>query len=68
VRGYVWVVIGALLLLVGGVWFFQGIDVLKGSGMSGKTLWAVVGPIVALVGLVLIGIGVRTVRRAAATR
>jgi hypothetical protein len=68
VRGYLWVVIGALLLLVGGVWFFQGIDVLKGSGMSGKTLWAVVGPIVAVVGLALIGIGIRAVRRAAASR
>jgi hypothetical protein len=66
VRGYVWVVIGALLLLVGGVWFFQGIDVFKGSGMSGKTLWAVVGPIVAVLGLALIGIGVRAVRRASA--
>ncbi len=63
-RGWLWVVIGALLALVGGVWFFQGIDVLKGSGMSGKTLWAVVGPIVALVGLALIGVGVRAVRRA----
>ena len=41
---------GALLVIVGLVWFLQGIDVLGGSGMSGKTLWAVVGPIVAVVG------------------
>jgi hypothetical protein len=60
-----WVVIGALLVLVGGVWFFQGIDVLKGSVMSGKTLWAVLGPIVVLAGLVLVIVGVRAARRAA---
>jgi len=51
---------GAVLVLVGVVWFLQGIDVLGGSGMSGKTLWAVVGPIVALVGA---GIAVAGTRR-----
>ena len=33
-----------------------------GSGMSGKTLWAVIGPLVALVG---VGIGVAGLRRRA---
>jgi hypothetical protein len=48
--------VGALLVIVGVVWFLQGIDVLGGSGMSGKTLWAVVGPIVAIVGAgILVG-------------
>jgi drug/metabolite transporter superfamily protein YnfA len=42
--------IGVVLVLVGLLWFLQGIDVVGGSGMSGQTLWAVVGPIVALVG------------------
>jgi hypothetical protein len=51
--------IGALLVIVGLVWFLQGIDVLGGSGMSGKTLWAVIGPIVAIVGA---GIMVGTLR------
>lgn len=51
--------IGALLVVVGGVWFLQGIDVLGGSGMSGKTLWAVIGPIVALVGAGLFVAGLR---------
>jgi len=46
--------IGVLLVLVGVVWFLQGIDVLGGSGMSGKTLWAVIGPVVALAGVVLL--------------
>ena len=65
-RGWLWIVIGALVVLVGAVWTLQGLNVLGGSGMSGKTLWAVVGPIVGVVGLVLIGVGVRVIRRAPA--
>ena len=56
--------IGALLAVVGAVWFLQGIDVLGGSGMSGKTLWAVVGPIVALVGVGLVVAATSRGRRA----
>ena len=62
-RGWLWVVLGVLLVLVGGLWMLQGLDVLGGSAMSGKTLWAVVGPIVALVGLGLAVFGARQVRR-----
>jgi len=47
------VVLGALLVLVGAVWTLQGIGVLGGSVMSGKPLWAVVGPLVAIAGAVL---------------
>ena len=52
--------VGALLVVVGAVWFLQGIDVLGGSGMSGKTLWAVIGPVVALLG---VGVGAAGLRR-----
>jgi hypothetical protein len=55
--------VGALLVIVGLVWFLQGIDVLGGSGMSGKTLWAVVGPIVAIVGAGILVSALRTSRR-----
>jgi len=51
--------VGALLVIIGAVWFLQGIDVLGGSGMSGKTLWAIIGPIVALVGVVILLGGLR---------
>jgi hypothetical protein len=54
--------VGVVLLVVGALWFLQGIDVVGGSGMSGKTLWAVVGPIVALVGVGLLVAGVRRKR------
>ena len=45
---------GLLLCLVGGVWIAQGTDVLHGSGMSGQGQWAVIGVIVALIGLALL--------------
>ena len=53
------VALGAFLGLIGVVWFLQGIDVLGGSVMSGVTLWAVVGPIVALAGAGLVATGLR---------
>ena len=46
--------LGGVLVVIGLVWFLQGIDVLGGSAMSGVTLWAIVGPIVALAGVALI--------------
>jgi hypothetical protein len=56
---WLWIVIGALVIVAGVVWMLQGLNVLGGSGMSGQTLWAVVGPIVALVGVALVIFGVR---------
>jgi hypothetical protein len=46
--------LGVLLVFVGLVWTFQGLGVVKGSVMTGVTLWAVVGPIVAVLGAVLV--------------
>jgi len=46
-------VVGILLLLVGLVWFFQGIGVIEGSFMTDQPVWAVIG-----VALVAIGVGV----------
>jgi len=45
------IVIGVLLVLVGTVWFFQGINVLPGSFMTGQTQWAVYGAIAFLAGI-----------------
>jgi hypothetical protein len=53
------VVIGALFILAGAVWFFQGIDVLGGSFMSGEAIWAVIGGIAVVAGIALIVSGIR---------
>jgi hypothetical protein len=34
---------GAVAVLMGGVWFLQGINVLPGSFMTGQIRWAVYG-------------------------
>ena len=58
------VVIGLVAALAGLVWTLQGLGYVGGSFMSGATMWAVIGPIVALIGLVLITVGLRSRRRA----
>jgi hypothetical protein len=42
-----------ILILIGAVWFFQGINVLPGSFMTGQTRWAVIGAVTAGVGVVV---------------
>jgi hypothetical protein len=54
--------VGVVLVAVGALWFLQGVDVLGGSGMSGKTVWAVIGPIVAVAGAGLLVAGRRRPR------
>ncbi len=62
-RRIVIVVAGAAAVLAGLVWTLQGLGYVGGSFMSGATVWAVIGPLVALAGLVLIGLGLRGRRR-----
>jgi hypothetical protein len=45
---------GLILLLMGTIWFLQGIGVLPGSFMSGQPRWAVNGAIAIAVGLALV--------------
>lgn len=49
---------GVILAAVGLVWTLQGVGVLQGSAMTGSALWAIIGPIVLVIGLVLIWIGI----------
>ncbi len=62
-RQIVLVVIGLVAALAGLVWTLQGLGYVGGSFMSGATVWAVIGPIVLLVGLALITLGLRSRRR-----
>jgi hypothetical protein len=53
--------IAIVLILVGLVWFFQGIGVIKGSFMTGEAVWAVIGVVCVAGGAVLLA---RPARRA----
>lgn len=44
-------VVGVLLLIVGSVWFLQGINVLPGSFMTGQPKWAVYGALCVIAGV-----------------
>lgn len=52
-------IIGALLMAIGVVWFFQGIGSLAGSPMTGVSFWAFAGVIMFVVGLFLVVRGVK---------
>lgn len=58
----VFVGVGVLLIVVGTVWTLQGLGYLGGSVMTGVTRWAVIGPLVAVVGLVIAAAGIRSRR------
>ena len=51
---------GVLMVLMGGIWFLQGINVLPGSFMTGELRWAVYGGLLAAAGIWLL---VRAKRR-----
>ena len=53
------VVIGIILILIGGVWTLQGINILLGSFMSNQPFWAIVGALVMLAGASLCFFGWR---------
>ena len=42
---------GVVLILAGGVWFLQGINVLPGSFMTGQIQWAIYGALAFIVGV-----------------
>jgi hypothetical protein len=63
----VWIVLGIVLFLLGGLWTGQGLDLFhQTGGMNGVKIWAVIGPIVALVGIVLVVIGARGKKKVSA--
>ena len=53
-------ILGGLIVLVGTIWFLQGINVLPGSFMTGQIRWPIYGSIVVVAGGFLL---LRTNRR-----
>ena len=53
-KSVVLLVVGLILVAIGGLWTLQGVGIVGGSVMSGVTLWAIVGPVVAVAGILLV--------------
>ena len=51
--------VGIVVALFGTLFFLQGIGVVGGSPMTNTTTWSVLGPIIALVGIVIAVLGWR---------
>ena len=47
-------ILGVLMVLMGAVWFLQGINILPGSFMTGQIKWAVYGACLAVGGIVVL--------------
>jgi uncharacterized membrane protein len=47
-------IIGVILILVGFVWFLQGINILLGSFMSGDSLYSLMGILLVVVGMIIL--------------
>ncbi|GAC1395695.1 MAG: membrane protein [Mycobacterium sp.] len=47
-------IIGVVVTLFGVLWALQGFGVVGGSPMSNTTTWSIIGPIVALIGVILV--------------
>ena len=56
-------IVGAVLVLTGAVWLGQGLNLIKGSSMTGSTFWAAVGAVCLVAGLGLLGWPWRQPRR-----
>jgi hypothetical protein len=52
--GWIRRAIAVVLILVGVVWFFQGVGVIEGSFMTGEALWAVIGAVCVVAGLAVL--------------
>lgn len=60
-------VVGVVALLIGGLWIGQGLNLIRGSVMTGDRTWFYIGIVVATVGVVLLGLGSRRTHGGAGT-
>ncbi|MEU7653028.1 hypothetical protein AB0C42_21390 [Micromonospora taraxaci] len=62
-RGWLSLTLGLLAVVIGAVWTVQGLGYVSGSLMTNERIWAVLGPLVSLGGLVVLWFGLRSRRR-----
>jgi hypothetical protein len=59
-------VVAVLMLLMGCVWFLQGINVIPGSFMTGQSKWAIIGGLLIVAGFALLWLSARLSARSRA--
>jgi hypothetical protein len=52
-------VLGGLMVVVGALWTLQGLGYVGGSPMTGADVWAIIGPLVAGLGVALVIVAAR---------
>lgn len=53
------IVVGVIAFLVGAVFAGQGANLIPGSSMTGERMWLYIGVVVAIVGIILVLLGIR---------
>jgi hypothetical protein len=51
---WIGLIIGIIALAAGIIWTLQGFNIVRGGAMSGQTMWQIIGPVVALIGVILV--------------
>jgi hypothetical protein len=64
VRNWLLGLAGVVLIIAGALWALQGFGVIGGSFMSGNSVWAIIGPVIAIIGFVMAAVGLRRARSA----
>ncbi|HTZ93202.1 MAG TPA: hypothetical protein VMB74_12465 [Streptosporangiaceae bacterium] len=62
------VAVGTVVTVAGIIFALQGFGVVGGSVMTGSSVWAALGPIIAAAGLLAVAAGVRRQRSSGRTR
>jgi len=56
---WVFIIVGIILILLGGLWALQGLGILLGSPMTGQTRWLIIGTILVIIGIAVFLMGLR---------
>ncbi|SCF30906.1 hypothetical protein [Micromonospora mirobrigensis] len=62
-KGWLTLTLGLLAVVVGAVWTVQGLGYVGGSVMTDQRIWALLGPLLVLIGLFVLWRGLRSRRR-----